>query len=212
LALSPDGKWVLTLQKGNLALLPTGAGSAVTLSKGDLARVDAGGAWLADSKRIVFTGALADGMSRGYIQEIPDGTPRAITPGGVSLAVRAAVRSDRFILGRSAARWFLYPVEGGEPQPVPSLTAQDIPIQWSGDGRFIYTATTNVGGPGRPANDISRVELESGRRTLWKTLAPTDPVGVEFGGGAAVITPDGNSYCYSYVRRLGDLFVLDGLQ
>ena len=59
---------------------------------------------------------------------------------------------------------------------------------------------------------IFRVELESGRRTLWKTLSPADPVGVEFAGGAAVITPDGRSYCYSYLRRLGDLFILDGLK
>ena len=72
LALSPDAKWVLTSQKGNLMLLPTGAGSAVTLSKGNLTRV-AAGAWLADSKRIVFTGALADGKPRVYIQETPDG-------------------------------------------------------------------------------------------------------------------------------------------
>ena len=212
LALSPDGTWVLTLQKGNLVLLPTGAGSAVTLSKGNLARVDASGAWLADSKRIVFTGALADGRLRVYIQETPDGTPRAITPEGVFVAAKAAVRDDRFILGRAGNRWLLYPVEGGEPQPVPALTALDIPIQWSGDGRFIYTATANVSGPGRPANDIFRVELESGRRSLWKTLSPADPVGVEFGGGAVVITPDGRAYCYSYLRRLGDLFLVEGLK
>ena len=92
LALSPDGQWVLTLQKGNLVLLPMGAGSAVTLSKGNLARVDAGGTWLADSKRIVFTGALADGTFRGYIQETPDGAPRAITPDGVFVPAKAAVR------------------------------------------------------------------------------------------------------------------------
>jgi hypothetical protein len=211
LALSPDAKWVLTSQKGNLMLLPTGAGSAVTLSKGNLTRV-AAGAWLADSKRIVFTGTLADGKPRVYIQETPDGAPRAITPDGVVVPLKGAVRNDRFILGRSAPRWFLYPVEGGQPQPLPSLSAQDIPIQWSGDGRFIYTATANAGGPGRPANDIFRVDLESGRRTLWRTLSPLDPVGVEFGGGAAVITPDGRSYCYSYMQRLGDLFIHDGLK
>jgi hypothetical protein len=212
LALSPDGKWVLTLQKGDLVLLPTGAGSAVTLSKGNLVRVDATGAWLSDSKRIVFTGAVADGTYRVYVQETPDGAPRAITPEGVFVPVKAAVRDDRFILGRAGQRWLLYPVEAGEPQPVPALTAQDIPIQWSSDGRFIYTATANVGGPGRPANDIFRVELESGRRILWKTLAPADPVGVEFNGGSAVITPDGRAYCYTFNRRLGDLFVLDGLK
>jgi hypothetical protein len=56
-----------------------------------------------------------------------------------------------------------------------------------------------------------RVEFESGRRTLWRTLSPADPVGVEFGGAASGITPDASAYCYSYLRRLGDLFVIDGL-
>jgi len=27
-----------------------------------------------------------------------------------------------------------------------------------------------------------------------------------------MIAPDGRSYCYSYLRRLGNLFILDGLK
>jgi hypothetical protein len=209
-AVSPDGKWVLTSLSESLVLLPMGAGSAVTLSKGSLARVFAG-AWLGDSKRIVFTGFLGDNKTRGYVQDVPNGTPRAITPDGVFLPVKAAVRDDRSILGRSGDRWLLYPIGGGEPQPVPALTARDIPIQWSEDGRFIYTAA-NLGPPARPANDVFRVELASGRRIVWKTLSPADPVGVEFNGASTVLTPDARSYCYSYTRRLGDLFVAEGLR
>ena len=67
---------------GNLILLPTGAGAMVTLPKGDVVRFGRG-AWLRDSKRIVFTGDPGDGKPRGYIQEIPAGLPRAITPVGV---------------------------------------------------------------------------------------------------------------------------------
>ena len=54
-ALSPDGRWVLAELEGNLILLPTGAGSTVTLPKGDVVEFGRG-AWLRDSKRIVFTG------------------------------------------------------------------------------------------------------------------------------------------------------------
>ena len=92
-ALSPDGKWVLASSGENLVLLPTGAGAMVTLPKGNVVRVG-DGSWLGDSKRIVFTGDAGDNKPRGYIQEIPAGIPRAITPEGVRLAGKAAVRDD----------------------------------------------------------------------------------------------------------------------
>ena len=41
---------------------------------------------------------------------------------------------------------------------------------------------------------------------------PSDPVGVEDLRETVVITPDARSYCYWYLRRLGDLFVVDGLK
>ena len=99
--------------RGNLILLPTGAGSTVTLPKGEVVRFGRG-AWLRDSKRIVFTGDPGDGKPRGYIQEIPAGLPRAITPDGVSLAGKAAVRDDNSILGRVGATWTLFPIHGGD--------------------------------------------------------------------------------------------------
>ena len=114
-ALSPDGKWVLAWLKGTLILLPTGAGSMVTLPKGNLVRVGAG-SWLGDSKRVVFTGNLGDNKPRGYVQAIPGGAPRAITPDGVFLPGKAAARDEHSILGRSGDRWVLYPIDGGRGQ------------------------------------------------------------------------------------------------
>jgi hypothetical protein len=209
-ALSPDGKWVLASSGENLVLLPTGAGATVTLPKIDAMRVD-GGQWLGDSKRIVFTGVALDGKPRGYIQEIPAGMPRAITPNGVELAGKAAVRDDNSVLGRVGTTWKLFPISGGDAQPVPALRPGDIPLQWSHDGKYVYTAD-DVGGPRPPAVDVFRVELASGVRILWKTLTPSDPVGVEDMRETVAITPDAQSYCYSYTRRLGDLFVVDGLK
>src|SRR5262245_38285966 len=101
-ALSPDGKWVLALSSENLVLLPTGGGAMVTLPKGDVVKVGEA-AWLSDSKHIVFTGRSGSDMPRGYIQEIPVGLPRAVTPEGVVLAGKAAVRDDLSALGRIGA-------------------------------------------------------------------------------------------------------------
>ena len=209
-ALSPDGNWVLALSGENLVLLPTGAGSTVTLPKGDLLRVD-NGRWLTDSKRIVFTGLARGGKPRGYIQEIPAGLPRAMTPDGVELAGKAAVRDDHFVLGRVGPAWKLFPTEGGDGQPVPALKPEDLPLQWSDDGKSVYTVDP-VRVPRPSAVAVFRVDLATGGRVLWKTLTPSDPVGVEDMRETATITRDARSYCYSYMRRLGDLFVVDGLK
>jgi hypothetical protein len=210
-ALSPDGQWALAISGGNHVLLPTGAGAVVTLPKGNVMRFGVG-AWLGDSKRIVFTGDPGDDKPRGYLQEIPAGIPRAITPDGVVLAGKAAVRDDNSILGRVGATWMLFPIQGGEGQPVPALRPGDLPLQWSQDGRYVFTVDNIAGAARPPAADVFRVELATGGRVLWKTLSPSDPVGVEHARETVVITPDAQAYCYSYTRRLGDLFLVDGLK
>jgi hypothetical protein len=67
-------------------------------------------------------------------------------------------------------------------------------------------------GASPPGFDVFRVEITTGHRTIWKTLMPWDPVGVQGIRNNTVITPGARSYCYSHLRRLGDLFVVDGLQ
>jgi hypothetical protein len=182
----------------------------VTLPKGAIMRFGRG-AWLTDSKRFVFTGDIGDGKPRGYIQEIPDGLPRAITPDGVVLAAKGTVRDDNTVLGRIGARWALYSIQGGEAQPVPALKPRDVPVQWSQDGRYVYTIEPVVD-VRSPDIDVFRVDITTGVRVLWKTLSPSDPVGVESLRPTLVMTPDAQSYCYSYMQRLGDLFVVDGLK
>lgn len=74
----------------------------------------------------------------------------------------------------------------------------------------MYTVD-NVTGLRATAVDVFRVELETSARVLWKTLTPAAPVGIEDMRESIVVTPDAQSYCYSYMRRLGDLFVVSGL-
>jgi serine/threonine protein kinase len=212
-SISPDGKWVLARLKDSFVLLPTGSGSVVDLPKGNLVRVNAG-AWLSDAKRLVFTGDAGDNKPRGHIQEIPHGSPHPITSEGVVLAAKATLRDDTSVLGRSGNRWALYPIEGGASRPMPAIAATDIPVRWSDRGQVLYVVdnTNGPGQPGRPAVDVVRVDIGSGRRTHWKTLTPPDPVGVEVDPASTVIAADGRAYCYSFARRLGDLFVADGLK
>ena len=129
----------------------------------------------------------------------------------MTLANKGAVRDDHTVLGRVGPTWRLFPIQGGESRAVPALTAGDMPVQWSDDGRYVYTV--NAVEAARPATvEVFRLELATGNRTLWKVLSPSDPVGVEEMPATFVMTPDAQSYCYSYLRRLGDLYVVDGLE
>jgi predicted Ser/Thr protein kinase len=209
LALSPDGKRVLMGGKNGLSLLPTGAGTTVNLPKGPIARVNEA-AWLDDS-RIVFFGE-EDGAPRRlrwFVQSVPDGSPLEITREGVGLAVDASLPDGQYLLGNTKAGWQIYPIAGGESRPLPALTANDQPLVWSGDGRSIFVRERT--GPRVTSVRVFRVEAATGRRELWRTLAPSDPVGIDF-IAPVVIAPDAGVSCYSSMRRLGDLFMVTGLK
>ena len=159
-AFAPDGKWVLVLRGEDLVLLPTGAGAMVTLPRGDVVRIG-DGVWLPDSKRIVFTGYTADNTPRGYLQEIPAGLPRAITPPGVILADKSAARDENSVLALVGTKWVLFPIQGGDGRPVPALTPEDMPLQWSHGGRYVYIVASGDEGT-RAAVDVFRVEVATG--------------------------------------------------
>lgn len=99
-----------------------------------------------------------------------------------------------------------FPVDGGEPQPVLGLHDGESVTSFAADGKsfFIHNYV------GLPCL-IARVELATGKRTVWKQVVPADTAGVDAIGGIQ-ITPDEKSYVYSYTRTLADLYVVDGLK
>ena len=100
----------------------------------------------------------------------------------------------------------IYPIEPGEPRPVPGMEPDEIPIRWRVDGRSLL-----VYRPSTPPLRVDIIEVASGRRTLWKELWPPDPSGVEQ-IGPIQIAPDENSYVYSYRRALDDLYLATGMK
>jgi hypothetical protein len=128
-----------------------------------------------------------------------------------------ATSDGRFVEGASAEGHRLYPVAGGDPCVLSFICADETPVQWSSDGSLLYVVRAATW-PGAAAQilhslpaEVDRVDLRTGRRTLWKTLAPPDAVGVE-AVNTVLVTPDGRSYCYGYLKSLNDLFVLNGLK
>jgi hypothetical protein len=59
--------------------------------------------------------------------------------------------------------------------------------------------------------DVDRVDLATKRRTRVMTLQPPDPVGIS-GIPNLLITPDGRAYTYNVVRKLSELYLVEGLR
>ena len=205
--LSPDGKWVLTTEvptRQHWILLPTGAGSPKTLPSGPLVRRNEAN-FLPDGRRIVFGGSEKERRARIYVQDIDTGSIRAISPEGVGTTALATPDS-RYVIGWTGERLFKYAVDEGPPVPLTFLNADDRPVQWSRDGAVLYVWRTNAWPPA-----VDRVTTATGERQAWKTMQPSDLVGID-SVIRILVTPDGLSYCHDYVRFLSRLFIVEGLR
>jgi eukaryotic-like serine/threonine-protein kinase len=207
-ALSPDQKWVLTSQVTSpleSLLLPTGAGESRKLTHNGITLVRA--RWLPDGKRYVFIGNEQGRGLRLWVQSLDNDKPTAISPEGIRSAqwgispdgkTVAAVQSDR--------KGYLFSVDGGEPRPIKEFPEGYVPAGFSSDGQslFIYN-------PGDLPAKVERLSLGTPQRQPWRTFMPADAAGI-FSMGPILITPDGGSYVYEYVRTLSDLYVVEGIK
>jgi Tol biopolymer transport system component len=208
LALSPDGKWALSSRGDNqtdLFLLPTGAGEPKQLEGRGI--IHGAACWFPDGTRILFSGTESNHGVRLYVQDVTTSKIEAISPEGTN-GISFALSPD----GRLAAavgpdgKGYFFPVASGEPRPIPGLQVGEAPVAWSADGRALYIYR----GGELPAK-VYRLDIASGKRTLWRQLMPPDPAGVEY-VGPILPSPDGTAYAYGYRRLLSDLYLVEGLK
>jgi Tol biopolymer transport system component len=207
-ALSPDGAWVLALTHATpaqLFLLPTKAGVRRVATDDSIDHV--AGGFTPDVKQIVFAGNEPGKGIRLYVQDLAGGKPRAISPEGGGLPVIWVSPDGKFVQGVDAeGRRLLYPLDGGDPRPIPGIHPDEHMSGFSADSKSVFVHNF----AGLPSM-IIRLDLATGKRTDWKQIAPADAAGVDAIGGIG-ITPDEKSYVYSYSRTLSDLYVVEGLK
>jgi eukaryotic-like serine/threonine-protein kinase len=209
-AFSPDGKWALVLRQNisppDFVLLPTGVGQQRAVSTGNV--IPFTGQFFADSKRLLFEGHEPGHASRVYIASLDGGQPRPITPEGFSLGTHAhSISPDgKRIALVSSDGISLVSVDGGEPQPVRGAQPGEAPLRWANGGNALL-----VGRRGETFCPVSRLDLETGARTAWKTVAPADVAGV-VGVACPRIAADEEHYVFGYTRNLSDLFLVEHLQ
>jgi eukaryotic-like serine/threonine-protein kinase len=206
-SLSPDGRWVIatsTSERGELSLIPTGAGNGKLIPPTNLIKTYALPGFLPDGKHIVFM--ASDGQNwRVYTQDVSGGNPVAVTPEiglNQTQAFQLASPDGKFVWIRDLqGRLAIYPLNGSAPRPVPGLLAEDIPANWGTDSNFVYVYRNDF-----PIM-VYRLDLKTGRRVLVTQFSPKDAIGLD-GVRALRMTPDGKAGAYSYIRALSVLYVV----
>jgi Tol biopolymer transport system component len=215
-SISPDGRSVLVLNYTRegvgtaLFLLPTGAGEPQRLPPGAVSTyLEA--RFLPGGRRLLMSASEAGRPRRLFVQELPDGLPKPVTPEGVFTEYAFTTSDGAWVAAGSdpdAAPFQLYPLAGGESRPITGLEKGDQPIRFAADGRRLFVRQSSKLTARAP---IALLDLATGRRQVWRVLGPSDPAGVTT-IYYVNLTPDGRSYVYSYFRVLSDLFLVTGLR
>src|SRR5579872_4391792 len=161
IAISPDGKYVLTAgqtDQHSLKVIPLDIGTTRTISGNDLKYFWA--RFFPDSKRILIGGKQGGAQPRLFTQAI-DGSDLKPLPHEIWLS-KPAISPD----GSKIAGWnptknlVVVDADGGQSVEMP-LTVQAAPLRWSTDGRYLFAATSDI-----PAR-IFRIDVKAGTSTLW---------------------------------------------
>ena len=207
-ALSPDGKWAIAQTQespSQFRLLPTRSGEPKELTKDNINHSWA--KWFPDGKRILFTADEPGKGVRFYIYEMDSGKSQPISQEGVNgTAFSISPDAQQIAAIGPDQRGYLYPVTGGDPKPIAGMNQGEQPITWSGDARSLY-----IYQPGELPARVYRLDLQTGQRTLWKELMPSDPAGVE-NIGPIYMTPDAKTCVFGFHRMLADLYLVEGLK
>ncbi len=209
-AISPDGKWVAVRSSSpnapqGLVILSTGAGQPRNVE----GAVGNGLSWAPDSKTLVFTRREADNSDRIYAESMDGGPARALTPANESLVgPRHAVSPDgKFLVARRQrdGATFLFPFEGGAGKELTAIKHNEYVNGWAADSKSVFV---NTRGSVLDGSEIYKVNLDTGKRDLIKTLMPADRAGLQAFDGQFTAR-DGSVIAFSYTRILSTLYILE---
>src|SRR4029077_4879969 len=140
----------------------------------------------------------------------PDrGTTRPLTPGGVNCAsLTSSVSPDgrQIVALDQKGRAWIYPVEPGAARLLPGYSPEDRFVRWSGDGHAVFLWRFL-----KASIQVFRLDIASGERRLLREISIPDPAGL-YTTVNLLLTPDANSYVYTYGRMLSTLYLVEGLR
>jgi hypothetical protein len=208
IGVTPDGKYAIAFlpsQPTKLRVLATRAGQSGTMDVAPVSVDRALISWMPGGKEFVFLGHEGEGPLHGYHASFGGGPARPLTnlPGG---HLWNCVSPDgKYVLETSVpanepAQNVIVELATGKVRNAPLLQG-DQPVQWDQDGAHAFVVQkTEV------EATIFRVDLNSGKREVWKQIRPADPSGI-LSLRSFFVTPSGSAYGYSAARALSSLYV-----
>jgi Tol biopolymer transport system component len=222
IAFSPDAKSLLVIapDRREFRIVPIGPGEPRLWSPGAVQFLNRTATWTPDGSRIVFSGSELGRPGRLFAGPVSAGSPVPVSPEGTHPATTTldgdtrvvawapVVSPDsRSVIGVEDSRGWRFPLDGGTALPLQGYLPGDIPLQWSGDGRFVW-----VLGQEPSTARIFRIEIGTGARSLWRELPDADPAGLDRSWLRVLLSRDGNSYVDGYKRTLSDLHLGERLR
>jgi Tol biopolymer transport system component len=210
MAISPDGTSavVLSADAKTLSVSPLGMGTTRVIPNPDGVSHEGIPVWLPDGRHVVDTGRRGSDASRGYVFDVASGAAKPFGPPGLHWdfynGPPLSPDGKEIVLQDADGKPARWPVDGGEPVAIPGLVAGDEPLAWTDDGAALF-----VGGGTVPIV-ITRLDLATGKRTPWKTIAPSDVAGLRY--ATITITPNGKYWALATAKVLTDLCVAEGLR
>ena len=202
--LSPDKKWVVQQSAADrLSLIPVGPGDTKTIQDPGFQYGKA--LWFPDSKRLLVSATVPGHGSRFYVRDVASGPPRPVTPEG-TVGGQLSPDGTRVVAGDAkTGKWAVYPIAGGEPRPVPGVRDDEDVVGFDEKGESVYLSSGDL------KLRIDRLDLATGKRAFVREVTPSDPTGVA-SIASFQLTPDGKAYCYSFMRSLSRLYLVEGLR
>lgn len=157
-----------------------------------------------DSGHLLFVGAADRHAARTYRAALDGTAPVPLTPENVVIWRNTLSPDGRQLAARCPGRGYCLYGSEGEFHPIPGL-GRGMPLRWDAAGLRLYAFERE----GTAARVFSLDPRDGKRETLF-SVAPKDPVGV-LRIGDLVLTPDGRAWAYVFLRRLSELFVVEGL-
>ena len=101
----------------------------------------------------------------------------------------------------------IFSADGHTSRPIPDLVRDDYVVQAAPDNRTVFVATRHG-----INKRLARLDLETGQRVHLKDIVIPDSAGVKHIAPqypVLLVTPDGETYMYSYLRILSDLYLIE---
>jgi len=183
-----------------LMVYPTGPGEPRRIDNGALEAYSEG-RFLDDGKSVFVCGNVVGKAPRCYVHGLDAPELHPVGPEG---ADRGAVSPDGklALVRRVTGESLLCPVNGGAPQPVPFLAADDRVIRFSPDGTKAWV---------RRGHRAESVELQSGRRETILELDVSQGEGMNNVTDIA-LADDPRVYAYTAAGYSSRLFQIGGVR